>query len=84
MAARRPIIGVDAVTRFRLALAKKPPANLALTFEDVNGDPAVLLWIGDSLYAVTTFEIADGRIQAIHSILNPDKLMHITRQLQAR
>lgn len=84
VATRRPIIGVDAVTRFWLALAKKPPANLTLAFEDVNGDRAVLLWMGDSLYAVTTFDIADGRIQAMHSILNPDKLMYITSQLKSR
>lgn len=84
VAARRPIIGVDAVTRFWLALAKKPPAILTLTLEDVNGDPAVLLWMGDSLYLVLAFDIADGLIQAIHGILNPDKLMYITSQLKSR
>ncbi len=84
VAARRPIIGVDAVARLWLTLARKVPANLALAFEDVNGDPAVLLWMGDSLYSVLTFDIVEGRIQAIRNILNPDKLMYITRQLQVR
>jgi RNA polymerase sigma-70 factor, ECF subfamily len=84
VAARRPIIGVYAVIRFWLGLAHKPPAHLLLTFEDVNGGPAVLIWTGDSLYAVITFEVVDSQIRAIRGVLNPDKLVYIRRQLEAR
>ena len=81
VAARHPIIGVEAVARFWLALGRKPPANLALSIEDVNGNPAVLLWIDNALYAVVTFDASDGKIQAIRNVLNPDKLAYISRQL---
>ncbi len=84
VAARRPIYGAEAVARFWLALAKKPPANLMLSFGDVNGSPAVLMWTGEKLFAVSTFDIAGGRIQCNRNILNPDKLAYITRQWQAR
>jgi SnoaL-like protein len=84
VAARRPIIGADAVIRFWLALARKPPSDLALTFEDVNGSPTVLMWTGETLFAVTTVHVVAKRIQGIYNILNPDKLVYITRQLQAR
>ncbi len=84
VAARRPIIGVDAVMRFWLGLARKPPADLLLTFEDVYGSPAALIWTGDSLYAVITFEVDDSQIRAIRGVLNPDKLVYIRRQLGAR
>ena len=84
VAARRPVYGAEAVARTWLAFARKPPANLGLTFEDVNGSPAVLIWTDEKLFDVSTFDIADGQIRGIHNILNPDKLANITRQLQAR
>ncbi len=83
LAALRPIMGVEAVTRLWLALARKAPATLAVSIEDVNGSPAALLWIDDALYAVVTFEVVDGKIQAIRDVLNPDKLEYIARQLHA-
>jgi len=84
VAARRPIYGAEAVTRFWFALARKAPANFSITLEDVNGSPAFLLWIDTMLLSVVTFEIAGGRIQSIRSVANPDKLMYILHQLQAR
>ena len=84
LAARRPVVGIDAVIRFWLALGRKPPAGLKVTIEEVNDSPAVIMWIGEALYTVLTFEIVDGKIQALRGILNPDKLSYIGRQLQAK
>jgi RNA polymerase sigma-70 factor (ECF subfamily) len=81
VAARRPIIGVEAVVHFWLTLARKPPVTFVLTIEEVNGSPAVLLWVDNALYAVVTFDVTDGQIQTIRNILNPDKLAYIGRQL---
>lgn len=83
VSARRPIVGVDAVIRFWLGLAHKPPAGFSVTIEEVNGSPAVIMWVGETLYNVLTLEIVDGKIQALRGILNPDKLAYIARQLQA-
>lgn len=83
VAALRPVVGIDAVMRLWLSLTHKAPADLSITFEEVNGQPAVISWIGDRVYDVVSFEVVDGKIQAIRGILNPDKLAYIARQLQA-
>jgi len=82
VAARRPICGDDEVIRFWLALSRKRPANFSLTLEEVNGAPAFLLWIGETLLSVVTFEVNGNRIQGIRNVMNPDKLAYILRQLQ--
>jgi len=45
---------------------------------DVNGQPGALLLAGDgSLISVWSLDIADGHIQGIRSIVNPEKLRHV-------
>jgi RNA polymerase sigma-70 factor (TIGR02957 family) len=45
---------------------------------EVNGQPGALLLAGDgSLIGVWALDIADGQIQGISSIVNPDKLRHL-------
>jgi RNA polymerase sigma-70 factor (TIGR02957 family) len=45
---------------------------------DVNGQPGALLLRGDgSILGVMSLDIADGRVQGIRSIVNPDKLTHL-------
>jgi RNA polymerase sigma-70 factor, ECF subfamily len=80
LAALRPIYGVQAVTRLWLGLARKVPADLAVTLEQVNGAYEVFLWMGGSLNSVMTCEIVDERIQNIRSVLNRDKLAYIQQQ----
>ena len=46
--------------------------------EEVNGQPGVLFLDGDGkLIGVTTLDIADGQIQGVNAIVNPDKLQHL-------
>ena len=45
---------------------------------DVNGQPGALLLAGeDVVIGVMALDIADGQIQEVRSIVNPDKLQHI-------
>jgi RNA polymerase sigma-70 factor (ECF subfamily) len=45
---------------------------------DVNGQPGALMLAADGrLIGVMALEIADGRIQGVKSIVNPDKLRHL-------
>ena len=45
---------------------------------EVNGEPGALLLAGDgSLISVWALDIADGQIQTISAIVNPDKLRHL-------
>jgi RNA polymerase sigma-70 factor (ECF subfamily) len=47
---------------------------------EVNGQPgAMAIDPRDRLVGVMGLDIADGRIQTIHSIANPDKLRHLGR-----
>jgi RNA polymerase sigma-70 factor (TIGR02957 family) len=46
--------------------------------EDVNGQPGALFFDReDKLIAVMILDIAEGQIQAVSSIVNPDKLQHL-------
>ena len=43
----------------------------------VNGQPGALLVLEGTVAGVMSLEIADGQIQAIRSLVNPDKLAHV-------
>lgn len=79
-AARRPIVGREAVLRFFSGLLRLAPPNTRFTRAEVNGEPAMLTWTGESLINVVTFEVADGLVQNIRIVVNPDKLAYIQRQ----
>jgi RNA polymerase sigma-70 factor (TIGR02957 family) len=50
----------------------------ALRQVEVNGQPGALLLAGEgTLVGVMALDIADGQIQAVRSIVNPDKLSHV-------
>jgi RNA polymerase sigma-70 factor (TIGR02957 family) len=56
-------------------LAKR---GMRVEISDVNGQPGGVAIDGDDqLVAVIALDVADGHIQAIHSIANPDKLRHL-------
>jgi RNA polymerase sigma-70 factor, ECF subfamily len=45
---------------------------------EVNGQPGALVLTGDgSLIGVWALDIADGQIQGIRSVVNPEKLSHV-------
>jgi RNA polymerase sigma-70 factor (TIGR02957 family) len=45
---------------------------------EVNGQPGVVIADADGrLISVMTLEIADGRVQGVRSVVNPDKLRHL-------
>jgi RNA polymerase sigma-70 factor (ECF subfamily) len=49
---------------------------------ELNGQPGVLGFDGDgTLVAAWALQISDGAIQAIHGVVNPDKLVHISRTI---
>jgi RNA polymerase sigma-70 factor (ECF subfamily) len=67
--ARTLIAGLRAGTR---------PAGFSSRREEVNGQPGALyLDLEGRLGGVMILDIADGQIQGISSIVNPDKLQHM-------
>lgn len=73
-AATKPIHGPDRVARFWLGLARNAPPGFTARFGQANGQPAIVGYVNDRLYSLSILHIADGRIQRIFSVLNPDKL----------
>jgi len=54
--------------------------GISYEFVEVNGEPGALVLDGDGrLVGVISLAIADGQVQAIASIANPDKLGHLGR-----
>jgi RNA polymerase sigma-70 factor (ECF subfamily) len=75
----RALFGARRVTRtlgawFRQG-AKVPNAEVREV--EVNGQPGAVLMAGGGVVGVMALDIADGRVQAIRSIANPDKLGHV-------
>ncbi|MGW1979150.1 RNA polymerase sigma-70 factor [Streptomyces sp. NPDC001889] len=66
--------GVGNVGRFLFAVAKEaiPAAESRIT--EVNGAPALLVLSGGKPDSVIHVDIADGRIQCVYIMRNPDKL----------
>ncbi len=77
-AATRPIHGRNNVARFALALPRAMVEGVRFEVAEVNGQTAVILRLADgSPWYVLTFEVGDGRIQAVRVVGNPDKLKHL-------
>ena len=74
-----PIVGVDRVARLFIAMSRQLDAHgLAVEMHQVNGQPGAVLRTGDGrLINVFALDIADGVVQTIRSVINPDKLRHL-------
>lgn len=81
-AATRPILGSLNVARFLLGLSRRPPEGTGISMAEVNGEPGLLIWLGETLYAVFVPEMSGGQIAGLYNVLNPDKLAYIARQLR--
>jgi hypothetical protein len=75
----KPLAGADRVARFLAALFRRGMAmGATLRPAWVNGQPGAVTYDADGLVVnVVALEIADGQVQAIRSVVNPDKLGHL-------
>jgi RNA polymerase sigma-70 factor (ECF subfamily) len=78
----RPVHGKEKVARLLLGAASG--ANrlgvVGLRSVEINGQPGALLFDGDDRPVVAIeLDIADGLIQTIHAVSNPEKLRHLGR-----
>jgi hypothetical protein len=73
-AARHPIHGPDRVARFFLGLVGKASPSFAVRQTRINGQAGIIGYVDGRPLNVLTFDVADGRIQAIRIVLNPEKL----------
>ena len=74
-AARRPVVGAERVARFILNLSGRTPADAQISMEPVNGAPALVIRSEELFLVLSADSSADGgHLDAIHLVLNPDKL----------
>ena len=75
----RAVIGAAKVARLLASIAP-PMVRIDVTFEphEMNGQPGAIFRDRDGKVLFTwTLDMLDGRIQTIHSLINPDKLGHL-------
>jgi RNA polymerase sigma-70 factor (TIGR02957 family) len=76
-----PVNGRERVARTLLAgMSALARRGVGLRVTEVNGQPGAMAFDAqDRLVGVMALDIAEGQIQTIHSIANPDKLRHLDR-----
>ncbi|TDT39169.1 RNA polymerase sigma-70 factor (ECF subfamily) [Streptomyces sp. BK208] len=67
----------DKVARFLLGVARQGIPDATFHFLEVNGGPALLVRSGGKPDSVVQVDVADGRIQSVYVIRNPDKLVSL-------
>lgn len=77
-AARRPVIGADRVARLIFGLIRKSGSDGRVEPAVYNSAPAMVLYLGDRLEGVVTFEVVAGKITNFYAMRNPDKLAAVT------
>jgi RNA polymerase sigma-70 factor (ECF subfamily) len=71
----RVIDGAAKVARFLIAIAADPDtADLQVELMEVNGGPAVVAFAAGVPVTVLALDLADGLIQTVRLVANPDKL----------
>ncbi len=75
----RPIAGRDHVGRLLVALAEQiRQTGVVIRPAEINGQPgALFLDPAGRLVNVFVLDIADGQVQTVRSVINPDKLRHL-------
>ena len=76
-AALRPILGKKNVARLLVGLAGNAPPDFESRLTPVNGQPGIVIYVGGRPQSVATLDVADGKIQAIRIVVNPDKLSRV-------
>ncbi|WP_326789100.1 RNA polymerase sigma-70 factor [Streptomyces sp. NBC_00151] len=67
----------EKVGRFVVGVTKKGVSGLSLRFLEVNGGLAVLALSDGKPDSIIQLDVADGRIQCVYIVRNPEKLMSI-------
>jgi RNA polymerase sigma-70 factor (ECF subfamily) len=74
-AARRPVVGADRVGRLMGTLARRGlEVDVRVVPTELNGEPGFVAMLGDVAVLATALSVEAGRVVAVHSVVNPDKL----------
>lgn len=73
-AALRPVLGAERVARLIFGVLSKAPTNIQIALHTINGQLAIVTYVGGKLEQTMTFDIRENRIHTIFVVRNPDKL----------
>jgi RNA polymerase sigma-70 factor (ECF subfamily) len=73
-AAKRPVVGADAVSKMFIGIVQKLAQDVQPSIEEVNGAPALVGRRDGELTNILAFTFDGDRIAELVSIVNPDKL----------
>jgi RNA polymerase sigma-70 factor (ECF subfamily) len=80
-----PLYGRQATAHFWTQVVGENLRRLTITLDDgINGGPALLSWDAGRLIGVLLLTASDAGIQEIYALVNPDKLVHLRKQLTLR
>ena len=65
--------------RFAQGIFRQRPEDMQVEIVEMNDSQSLLIRFGEQIFGVMNFTIVNGQIQAIHNILNPDKLQHLAK-----
>ncbi|GAB3611254.1 sigma-70 family RNA polymerase sigma factor [Humibacter ginsengiterrae] len=81
----RPVQGFDAVSKMLASFGRRAVFPVHVEPHPVNGGPGVVIVadipVGGGVLAVMSLQLRDGRIAAIHGVVNPEKLQHLVPSL---
>jgi RNA polymerase sigma-70 factor (ECF subfamily) len=73
-AALNPIHGPEKVSRFLLGILSKTPSGFTTRTTRTNGHPGVIWYASGQPMSVLVLDVAEGQIQTIRIVVNPEKL----------
>ncbi|MEU0118150.1 RNA polymerase sigma-70 factor [Streptomyces bobili] len=74
----RVLESADHVGRFLVGVTRKSVPDMSVRVLELNGGPAVLVLAGGRPDSVLQLDVADGRVQTVYAVRNPDKLRALT------
>jgi len=77
-------VGPDKVARVLTAGLRRFAAVTSLQPAQINGYPALILWLNGAIDTVVAVRIADGLITGLYGVRNPEKLSHLERATALR
>ncbi|MFE9995428.1 RNA polymerase sigma-70 factor [Streptomyces avermitilis] len=77
-APRRVLESADKVGRFLVGVTRKGVVDVSFRSLEVNGGPALLVLSAGKPDSVFQLDVADGRIQCVYIIRNPEKLVSLS------
>lgn len=79
--ALKPIYTSERIVRLFSGIIKKLPEEHSITFKMVNGIPGVIVNVNNHATYVLSFEFQEEKIASIYMMVNPEKLIHLNRNV---